>query len=241
MYNVCERQAIEYTFGLTANSVLKTRSDALLEKAVAAFEASGQPQRLFDAFWYQAGSWPTPRWVIVKAECHAQGTNRRFIVTNRPGAEVLPEAAYDDYAMRGEAENRNKELKCGLHMDRTSDHRFLANFFRLYLHALALNLLVRLRRHVAAPPPPLAAEVPAEALAGAARRDHFRRRRRQDPLGEGQPCTWRSLVIKVAAEVVVSARRVLVRLSRSWPHLSWYQQLCAQLTSAGGAAPIPSG
>ena len=38
---------------------------------------------------------PQARWVVVKAEANAQGTNRRFIVTNRPGARVLPEAAYD--------------------------------------------------------------------------------------------------------------------------------------------------
>jgi hypothetical protein len=53
--------------------------------------------------------------------------------------------------MRGESENRNKELKTELHAGRLSDHRFLANFFRLYLHAAALNLLVRLRRSVGGP------------------------------------------------------------------------------------------
>ena len=85
------------------------------------------PQRLFAGFWYQAGSWPAPRWVMVKAEANAQGTNRRFVVTNRPGASVCLEATYDEYAMRGESENRNKELKCGVGMDRLSDHRFVAN------------------------------------------------------------------------------------------------------------------
>jgi hypothetical protein len=29
-------------------------------------------------------------------------------------------------------------------MDRLSDHRFVANYFRLYLHAAAMNLLVRI-------------------------------------------------------------------------------------------------
>ena len=38
---------------------------------------------------------------------------------------------------RGESENRNKELKCRLGIDRLSDHRFVANFFRLYLHVAA--------------------------------------------------------------------------------------------------------
>jgi hypothetical protein len=52
-----------------------------------------------------------------------------------------------------------------------------------------------------------------EALTGAERQRHFRQRRQRDPVGEGHPCTWRTLLIKVAAEVVVSTRRVLVRLS----------------------------
>ncbi len=88
-------------------------------------------------------------------------------MTNRPGGFVLPGALYDDYADRGESENRNKELKCGLQADRLSDHRYMANLFRLYLHALAHNLLVRLRRVVADPPPePTQADVPQKRLPG---------------------------------------------------------------------------
>ncbi len=247
MYRVCEQLSIDYTFGIAANNILKKASDSLVKQAVARFEASGQPQRLFDAFWYRAGTWAMARWVIVRAEANAQGTNRRFIVSNRAGARIVPEAAYDDYAGRGESENRNKELKCDLKIDRTSDHRFMANFFRLYLHAAAHNLLVRLRRAFASPPPapeptPLSpadnAPLPTEALPGPARRRYFTRRRQADPLGEGQPCTWRSLLIKVAAEVIVSSHRILVRLSAAWPYLDWYRRLCAFLTSA---RPISSG
>jgi hypothetical protein len=238
MYAVCERLGIDYTFGLSSNAVLKRHTEPLVDKAVAAFEATREPQRLFDAFWYQAGTWEQPRWVIVKAEANAVGTNRRYVVTNRPGAPVLPEAAYDDYAARGESENRNKELKCGLMIDRTSDHRFMANFFRLYLHGMAFNLLVRMRRAVAAPPPPEQPEPPVEALTGKARRNYFRRRRVQDPLGEGQPCTWRSLLIKVAAEVVVSKRRIVVRLCGTWPYLDWYRRVCEYLQ---GVAVEPTG
>jgi hypothetical protein len=230
MYDVCERLGIDYTFGLAANAVLQRQSAALLEQAVAAFAATGQPQRLFAGLEYQAGSWAAPRWVVVKAEAREQGTNRRFIVSNRPGARVLPAATYDDYALRGESENRNKELKCDLAIDRTSDHRFVANFFRLYLHAVALNLLVRLRRGVACPPPP-PAETPVETLAGEARRRYFGRRRQRDPLGEGQPCTWRLLLIKVAAEIRVSSRRIVVRLSSSWPYLGWYEHVCRFLAT----------
>jgi hypothetical protein len=139
---------------------------------------------------------------------------------------VLPDAAYDAYADRGESENRNKELKCGLRAGRLSDHRYASNLCRLYLHVAGHNLLVRLRRVVAdLPPESPRAELPAEAAAGRLRRQHHKRRRERDPLGEGQPCTWRTRLIKVAARVTESVRRVLVELSGSWPHLDHYRHV----------------
>jgi hypothetical protein len=144
-----------------------------------------------------------------------------------------------------------------------SDHRFVANYFRLYLHAAAMNLLVRLRRFIAEPLPAPAPQaetvsptsqpdgvvlsaaemcVPAEGLTGAARQRHFRLRRQRDPLGEGHPCTWRSLLIKVAAEVVVSTRRIVVRLSSTWPHLAWYLRVCERWRAhLPVPVPYPSG
>ncbi len=158
---------------------------------------------------YQADSWDQPRQVVIKCEAHAQGTNRRAISTNRPDWHVNPAAVYDEYAERGESVNRNQELKRKLAVDRLSDHRFLANFFRLDLHAAALNLLVRLRRDTARPitvtTTDLNREVPPEALAGRDRHTRFNRRRQSDPLGEGFPCTWRQRLIKAAAEITVSA------------------------------------
>ena len=139
--------------GIGMNARLKQQSDVLLERAVQPFEETGQPQRMFDMFWYGAGSWPAQQWGVIKAEANAQGMNRRAIVTNRPGATVLPVAAYDAYTDRGASENRNKELKRGLLSDRLSDHRYFANLFRLYLHAAAHNLRVHLRREVRDPPP----------------------------------------------------------------------------------------
>jgi hypothetical protein len=235
VYEGCEALGLDYTIGLKMNPVLQRNSDALLAEAVAAFEASSQPQRLFTDFWYQAGSWPRQRFVVVKAEANAQGTNRRAVVTNRPGAEVLPAATYDEYAERGESENRNKELKRGLRADRLSDHRFLANYFRLYLHGLAANLLVRLRRLVANPPAPQpSSELPTEALAGRDRKRYFNQRRQADPLGEGHAETWRLRLIKVAAQVVGSVRRVWVRLSGNWPFLDHYRAVSAAVNAACG-------
>ena len=223
-YLACEQMHIEYTVGLGMNPVLQRESQALMDLAVANWEATKQPQRLFTAFEYQAGTWPEPRWVVVKCEAHAPGTNRRAVVTNRPGARVLPQGAYEDYADRGESENRNKELKCELSAGRLSDHRYMANAFRLMMHTLAANLLVRLRQLVALPPEPPRVEpdVPPEARPLPQKRRHWSRRRQEDPLGEGHACTWRTLVIKVAARVTVTSRRIRVQLSSSWPHWRYY-------------------
>jgi hypothetical protein len=245
MYAVCEELGVTFTFGIGMNSRLKKISESLLEQAVEEYERTGQPQRLFLPVEYQADSWPNPRPVVIKAEAHAQGTNRRAVVTNRPGWLVEPQATYDEYAGRGESENRNKELKRELQADRLSDHRFLANFFRLYLHASALNLMIRLRQAAALPPKTpvqlgLCNPLPAEALDEPDRKRFFNRRRERDPLGEGFACTWRTRLIKVAAEVITSARRVLVRLSGTWPHHDYFLHV-SRAVLAVGPAPEPSG
>lgn len=101
MYNVCDELRITYTFGIGMNPVLKKMSDALLETAVAQFEATQQPQRLFQSQMYRAGSWPAARRTVIKCEANSLGTNRRAVVTNRPGAETLIQPVYDEYAERG--------------------------------------------------------------------------------------------------------------------------------------------
>ena len=75
----------------------------------------------------------------------------------------------------------------------------------------------------------------AEALDGASRQKFFNRRRERDPLGGGFACTWRTRLIKVAAEVITRSRRVIVRLSGSWPHLDHF----LQVSRAVSRLPIP--
>ena len=234
MYIVCRELGLSYTFGIGMNSRLRDLSDGLLKEATQEYERTRQPQRRFLATRYRAKTWAYEQPVVIKVEVHAQGTNRRAVVTNRPGWHVLPSAVYDEYAERGESENRNKELKSELKADRLSDHRFMANFFRLYLHAAALNLLVLLRRSVVLPPPTtqelgLPAELPAAAIDEPQRKQFFNRRRQRDPLGEGFACTWRTRLIKVAAEVITRARRVIVRLSASWPYLDHFMAVSTPL------------
>jgi hypothetical protein len=197
MYETCETNGFSYTFGFSANARLKKLTEELMRRAVEQYERTRQKVRLFECFQYQCNSWTHPRTVVAKAECHAGGTNLRFIVLNLPGIATAGqgEKAYDDYVQRGESEQRMDELKNGLCMDRLSCHRFMANFFRLLLHTAAFNLLNAARDH---------ADLPRV-------------------LRVGQPCTWRSMLIKVAAEIVQTTRRIVVRLAAQWPWWPMYQ------------------
>ena len=100
-----------------------------------------------------------------------------------------PEELYTLYVQRGESENRIKELKLDLLSGRTSCHRFSANCFRLLVHGLAFVLLSLVR----------------ELLAGT----------ELESRTMGQ---IRLKLLKVAAIVELSTRRILVRLPRGHPH-----------------------
>jgi Transposase DDE domain group 1 len=93
------------------------------------------------------------------------------------------------YEGRGAAENRIKELKLDLQADRLSCHRFRANAVRLQLHTTALLLLAYFRRGV------LARTALAEATIG----------------------TIRVRLLKVAARVHRSVRRIWFHLASAWP------------------------
>jgi hypothetical protein len=92
---------------------------------------------------YKAASWEHERRVVYKAEAMEQGTNRRFVVSTRLDA---PKELYEFYAKRGESENWIKDFKLHMKADRLSCHRFVANQFRLLLHACAYWLMDALRR-----------------------------------------------------------------------------------------------
>jgi hypothetical protein len=134
LYEYCETAGLSYVIGLITNDRLLASAEALGEAAQTAYAQSRLKQRLFAETEYQAGSWEKARRVIIKAEPNDKGYNRRFLVTNMVGTlEVLS----GFYAWRGDGENRIKELKDDLKGDRLSCHRFVANQFRLLLHAAA--------------------------------------------------------------------------------------------------------
>ena len=93
---------------------------------------------------YQAGSWPTPRRVIIKAEALAKGPNTRFVVTTRDRSRRRRSTPGTPTAARRRTGSRISKTAC--FGDRLSCHRFWANQVRLLLHGAAYWLLDTLRR-----------------------------------------------------------------------------------------------
>ncbi len=144
IYAYCEREGIAYTIGLVTNARLEQCAAPLVAETLAQQAAAhGAKVRLLAETSYQAGSWPAPRRVIIKAEALAKGPNTRFVVTTRTDP---PAALYAWDTDRGETENWIKDLKEACFGDRLSCHRFWANQVRLLLHGAAYWLLDTLRR-----------------------------------------------------------------------------------------------
>ncbi len=146
LYEYCEQVGLHDEIGLSRNARLQEAAEPLLERTREQFQQEGTPQREFDEFLYQAGTWPHPRRVVVKVEVNSRGINRCFVVTNRTDRSAR--SMYEDYTDRGQTENFIKAFKLHLKMDRLSCHRFLANQFRLLLHGVAYQMFLMLRDYL---------------------------------------------------------------------------------------------
>jgi len=80
----------------------------------------------------------------------------------------------------------------------------------------------------------------AEALPDPQRRTFFDCRRDRDPLAASFAGTWRTPLAQVAAEVVVRARRVIGRVSPSWPDPAERCRMSA-ITASIQMTTLPSG
>jgi hypothetical protein len=210
-----ERENIYYCVGMARNG----RLEKMLEEALAVAREKhclrgGAATREFLELEYRTlDSWQRSRRVIGKAEVTSLGSNPRFIVTNiaREGllgkaGELLLEgdgqSLYEDfYCDRGNAENRIKQMTLDLKSDRTSTHWMSSNQVRLWLSAFAYMMLERLR---------------ALGLKGT--------EMEQATMG-----TIRLRILKVAAHVSISVRRVYVSFCSAFPLQELFRQCQTQL------------
>lgn len=206
IFKVCERSGVYYAIGYARNPVSERKIADLLERARLQVHQTQQKARLFDDVYYAAGSWSAPRRLVMKAEWLPQGPNPRFLVTN---LEAPAQQVYDQfYVQRGaDSEHRIKELKLGLVADRLSCSRFIANQFRLLLTQTAYILMLQVR----------------QAAQGTA-------------LATAQVERLRSTLIKGAARVRVSTRRILVELAAYCPFAKELRQIVQRLLASNTPA-----
>jgi hypothetical protein len=193
--------AVDYVIGLEKNARLLTLVADEMGEAAARARQSGGVARMFTSSAYQARSWDHARHVIARVEHLVDKPNPRFVVTtlDHVSARMVYEHAY---CGRGDAENRIKDFKNALDGDRLSCTTYVANAFRLLLHAFAYRLLDGLRTH-------LKVVVPE--------------------LGRAQFDTIRLRLLKVAAHVRQSVRRIAVALPISFGLAHVFAQVAARL------------
>ena len=218
----CESQqpAVYYCLGLAKNSVLIERLAGALAEARARRCLSGAVSvRVFAEFEYRTQkSWSRARRVVGKAEVMAAGDNPRFVVTNLPVAgfkgeedreRFVPPRLYEElYCARGEMENVLKQQVLDLRADRLSSHYLASNQLRLWLATFAYLLLERVR---------------TLGLAGT-------------ELGRATVGSVRLKLLKVAAQVRVSVRRVYVQLSSAYPLQELFRLCHRRLTRLAPAS-----
>jgi hypothetical protein len=186
----CEQNQVDYVFGLARNSRLQRKIAPQLQEAKQAQETTGKAARVFAEFSYRTRkSWSRSRRVVAKAEYLEKGENPRFVVTSLPAESWEAAALYEKtYCGRGEMENRIKE-QLSLFADRMSTESMRANQLRLYFSSLAYVLVHALRRL---------------ALVGT-------------QWAQAQVHTIRLRLLKIAAEVRLSVRRIWVTFSNAYP------------------------
>jgi len=218
----CESQqpVVYYCLGLAKNSVLIEKLAGALADARARWCLSGAAQvRVFREFDYRTQtSWSRSRRVIGKAEVMAAGDNPRFVVTNLPAdgfkAEADrerfgPQRLYEElYCARGDMENQLKQQVLDLRADRLSTHHLASNQLRLWLATFGYLLLERVR---------------ALGLAGT-------------DLARATVGSVRLKLLKVAAQVRVSVRRVYVQLSSAYPLQELFRLCHRRLTRLAPAS-----
>ena len=150
LYEFFEAERLEYVVCMGKNNVLLRFAEPLMVPLREALEAGEDLIPRFGECLYAAGSWKHERRVIIKADIalhpgREPKDNPRFIVTN---LKTSPKFIYQKvYCARGDIENRSKELKHGLEIDRTSCTSFKANQFRVLMTAAAYVLMQELRLH----------------------------------------------------------------------------------------------
>jgi hypothetical protein len=199
---------IEYAIGMPTNRVLVGISQRLMGKARRRCRRLGCKVTLYSSVRYRAGSWSRQRRVVYKAEVvvhagRAPRDNDRYVVTNIRGRSC---AVFEEFHGHHDMENRIKEVKLDLRMDKTGSERFAANQFRVLLSLAAAMLMQGLQ-----------AKLPSNGeFAGA------------------QMGTIRERLFKRAVRVIESVRRIVWQFSDQYAWARAWDEIALAVGATGG-------
>jgi hypothetical protein len=195
----CEKHKVDYVLGLARNKRLHRRLGRQMHAAQQQCAATGKAARVFTEFGYRTRNSWSRERRVVAKAEYLPGKANPRFVVTSLATE--PQALYEKlYCARGEMENRIKEQLC-LFADRLSTETMRANQLRLYLSAMAYTLLEALRRL---------------GLKGT-------------EWAQLQVDTLRLRLLKIAAQVQISARRVWLRYSGAYPWKTLFTHAWAAL------------
>jgi len=203
LFEFFEAERLEYVVAMGKNSRLQAFAGPLMEQLREDVEDKRETRHCYGECQYRAHRWNRHRRVIFKAEitCLAgrePKDNPRFVVTNLKGS---PRHIYETiYCARGDVENRIKELKRAMQIDRTSCTSFLANQLRVLVTAAAYVLMQELRL-----------------------------RARGTRCARAQVETLRLHLLKFGAWFESSVRRVVLHLPMSTPYAYEWQRIARSL------------
>lgn len=213
-----EDNKVDYLFGLAKNKRLITKIRLELDQARAEMDKTGNGARVFADFtWSTLKSWSAKRRVVAKAEVlpptnqtssdpekpNPGKANPRFVVTSLNAEEHDAKALYEKlYCARGDMENRIKDKQLDLFGTRTSAASMRANQLRLWLSGFAYTLIKALQRI---------------ALAGTT-------------FENASPQRLRLNLLKIAAQVTLSARRLRAAMTSACPHQAEFTIAYQRLT-----------
>ena len=203
----CEANGVDYVFGFARNERLRHIIEPQMQQAAALHRQTSQAARVFTEFAYQTNtSWSRPRRVVAKAEQIEGKENPRYLVTSLEPDNWPAQKLYQElYCARGDMENRIKE-QYSLFAGRVSAATLRANQLRLYLSAAAYVLMSAFHR--------LGLSTTAWARA--------------------QCDTIRLQLLRIGAQVRITARRVWISIASGYPHWRTFAQIYQQLRCCNG-------
>jgi hypothetical protein len=201
----CEKNHVDYVFGLARNARLAAMIEQERAAARTASEKSGQPARRFKDFqWSTIDSWSRRGRVIAKAEWTQGEANPRFIVTSLKRAEATARHLYETSTAPAAIWKTASRSVSSICMPTALRPR-RANQLRLWFASMAYVLICALR-HIG-----LVNTVFADATCG----------------------TIRLKLLKIEALIRISVRRVRIAMASACPAADERARAARRLADAG--------